>query len=114
MNFLLRNSSESNLPAADAASSAAVDAERDQKPVLNSISFNSVHPLPLFDSAMGDDSKGTGEFGSIWTRMPIEDHYDFPPEEGAILVPFRESLAFFSPFLFSFVLGNRNVSRGLI
>lgn len=105
MNFLLRNSSEINLPAVDAASSATVDAERVQKPVLNSISFNSAQPFPSFDSGMGDDSRGTGEFGSIWTRMPIEDHYDFPPEEGAILVPFRECLTFFSPILSSFVLG---------
>lgn len=52
---------------------------------------------------MGDDLRGVGEFGSIWTRMPIEDHYDFPPDEGPILVPFRECLTLFpfsaEPFL---------------
>ncbi|KAL2633965.1 hypothetical protein R1flu_005444 [Riccia fluitans] len=42
------------------------------------------------DVGVGDDTKGAGEFGSIWTRMAVEDPADFPVEEGSILVPFRD------------------------
>ncbi|CAM6102824.1 unnamed protein product [Calypogeia fissa] len=100
MNFLLRSSTQINAAGAAAASggggadaplsSIPTEADKDQRPILQSISFNSLHPLNATDFAMGDDLKGAGEFGSIWTRMPIEDHYDFPPDDGCILVPFRD------------------------
>ncbi|BFI31740.1 hypothetical protein MPTK2_3g24570 [Marchantia polymorpha subsp. ruderalis] len=88
MNFpFLRNSAQVNPVTADASSGP--DAERDYR-IEHSQSFLSTQYPSGGDMGGGDENKGAGEFGSIWTRMAIEDHSDFPPEEGSILVPFRD------------------------
>ncbi|KAL3693771.1 hypothetical protein R1sor_007422 [Riccia sorocarpa] len=87
MNFLLRSSTQINTATADA--STGLEAEREYR-IERAHSFHGTQFVPGGDVGGGDDSKGAGEFGSIWTRMAVEDPADFPVDEGSILVPYRD------------------------
>ncbi|CAK9190388.1 unnamed protein product [Sphagnum troendelagicum] len=96
MNFLSRSSQTNEVPHAAAAAAIEI-ADRD-----NRVSESSASSLPASAALVGsagaennsgasEDARGfSGSSASMRTRMAIQDHSDLLPDEGSILIPFKE------------------------